>query len=147
MAISGNNFNRGNNGNQARGRAFALGSFNVIVCMDWLSKLREEIVCQERIIRIPLPNNNILEVYGERSEENLKHFTSMKTGEKKLKDIHIISDFPKVFLDDITRLPPIQPVKFRIELVPEATPVAKALYHLAPFKMQELSLLNQELSN
>ncbi|GJS68763.1 putative reverse transcriptase domain-containing protein [Tanacetum coccineum] len=52
---------------------FELGSFDVIVGMDWLSKLRAEIVCHERIIRIPLPNGDVLEVHGERSEEDLKH--------------------------------------------------------------------------
>ncbi|GKG03616.1 putative reverse transcriptase domain-containing protein [Tanacetum coccineum] len=52
---------------------FELGSFDVIVGMDWLSKLKAEIVCHERIIRIPLPNGNVLEVHGERLEENLKH--------------------------------------------------------------------------
>ncbi|GJX29780.1 hypothetical protein Tco_0237859 [Tanacetum coccineum] len=94
--------------------------------MDWLSKLRVEIVCHERIIRIPLPNGDVLEVHGERSEENLKHLASMKAGEKKLKDIPIIRDFPRVFPDNLTILPPIRPVEFRIDLIPEATPVAKA---------------------
>ncbi|GKB75687.1 putative reverse transcriptase domain-containing protein [Tanacetum coccineum] len=63
----------------------------------------------------------------------------MKAGEKKLEDIPIIKYFPKVFPDDLTGLPPIRPVKFRIDLIPEATPIAKALYHLAPSEMQELS--------
>nr|GEX34833.1 putative reverse transcriptase domain-containing protein [Tanacetum cinerariifolium] len=43
---------------------FELGSFNVIVAMEWLSKLRAGIVCHERIIRIPLPNSDVLEVQG-----------------------------------------------------------------------------------
>ncbi|GKA41160.1 putative reverse transcriptase domain-containing protein [Tanacetum coccineum] len=62
----------------------------------------------------------------------------MKAGEKKLEDIPIIKDFPKVFPDDLTGLPPIRPVKFRIDLILEATPIVKALYHLAPSEMQEL---------
>nr|GEU63680.1 putative reverse transcriptase domain-containing protein [Tanacetum cinerariifolium] len=63
----------------------------------------------------------------------------MKADEKKLKDIHIIRDFPKVFPDDLTGLPPIRPINFLIDLVPEATLVAKAPYRLAPSEMQELS--------
>nr|GEW85172.1 putative reverse transcriptase domain-containing protein [Tanacetum cinerariifolium] len=74
---------------------FELGSFDVIIGMDLLSKLRAEIVCHERIIRIPLPNGDVLEVHGELSKENLKHLASMKANEKKLKDIPIIRDFPK----------------------------------------------------
>ncbi|GKF70287.1 hypothetical protein Tco_0203344, partial [Tanacetum coccineum] len=30
-------------------------------------------------------------------------------------------------------------LEFRVDLVPEATPVAKSPYHLAPLEMQELS--------
>ncbi|GKA13437.1 hypothetical protein Tco_0693083 [Tanacetum coccineum] len=51
---------------------------------------------------------------------------------KKLEDIPIARDFPKVFPEDLTRLPPLRQTKFRIDLVLEATHVAKALYRLAP---------------
>ncbi|GJY04411.1 putative reverse transcriptase domain-containing protein [Tanacetum coccineum] len=125
---------------------FELGSFDVIVGVDWL-KLRVEIVCHERIIHIPLLNGDILEVHGERSEENLKHHASMKADEKKLEDIPIIRDLPKVFPDDLTGLPPIRPIEFRIDLVPEVTPVVKALYHLAASEMQALSDQLQELQD
>nr|GEV73598.1 putative reverse transcriptase domain-containing protein [Tanacetum cinerariifolium] len=45
---------------------FGHGSFDVIVGMDWLSKLRAKIVCFEKIIQIPLSNGDILEVHRER---------------------------------------------------------------------------------
>ncbi|GJV77412.1 putative reverse transcriptase domain-containing protein [Tanacetum coccineum] len=47
-------------------------SFNVIVGMDWLSKLRAKIVCFEKILQIPLSNGENLEVHRERPEGNLK---------------------------------------------------------------------------
>nr|GEV58978.1 retrotransposon protein, putative, Ty3-gypsy subclass [Tanacetum cinerariifolium] len=43
-----------------------LGSFDVIVGMDWLLYHRTVIDCYEKIVRIPLPNGEILEVQGER---------------------------------------------------------------------------------
>ncbi|GJT10268.1 hypothetical protein Tco_0857310 [Tanacetum coccineum] len=98
------------------------------VGMDGLSKLRAEIVCHEKEICIPLLNGEILKICGERSKENLKHLTSMKTDEKKLEDIPIVRDFPKVFLGDLTGLPPIRQTEFLIDLVHEATPVEKAPY-------------------
>ncbi|GKC78427.1 hypothetical protein Tco_1129201, partial [Tanacetum coccineum] len=52
---------------------FGHGSFDMIVGMDWLSKLRAKIVCFEKIIQIPLSNEEILEVHGERPEGNLKY--------------------------------------------------------------------------
>nr|GEX20021.1 putative reverse transcriptase domain-containing protein [Tanacetum cinerariifolium] len=45
---------------------FGYGSFNMIVGIDWLSKLRAKIVCYEKIVQIPLSNGDILEVHGER---------------------------------------------------------------------------------
>nr|GEX40964.1 transcription factor DYT1 [Tanacetum cinerariifolium] len=62
-------------------------NFDVIIGMDWLSKLRAKIVCFEKIVQIPLPNGDILEVHGERPEGNLKQLKTMKVNESKLEDI------------------------------------------------------------
>ncbi|GKC56708.1 putative reverse transcriptase domain-containing protein [Tanacetum coccineum] len=48
---------------------FEHGSFDVIIGMDWLSRHIAEIVCQERVVRIPLPRGEVLRVYEERPEE------------------------------------------------------------------------------
>ncbi|GJV41410.1 putative reverse transcriptase domain-containing protein [Tanacetum coccineum] len=42
-----------------------LGSFDVIVGMDWLSNHRAEIICYEKIIRILKPNGETLEFHEE----------------------------------------------------------------------------------
>ncbi|GJS04808.1 reverse transcriptase domain-containing protein [Tanacetum coccineum] len=59
------------------------------------------------VIRIPLSNGETLDVHGERLEENLKHLANMKTDKKKLEDILIVRDFPKVFPEDLPGLPPL----------------------------------------
>ena len=59
-----------------------------------------------------------------------------KRDEKKIEDIPIIRDFPEVFPEDLSGLPPVRQVEFRIELVPGTTHVARSPYRLAPFKMQ-----------
>ncbi|GKA92233.1 putative reverse transcriptase domain-containing protein, partial [Tanacetum coccineum] len=41
------------------------GSFDVIVGMDWLSKNKAEIVCHEKVVRIPLEGGEVLRVQGE----------------------------------------------------------------------------------
>ncbi|GKB20321.1 putative reverse transcriptase domain-containing protein [Tanacetum coccineum] len=93
---------------------FGHGSFNVIVGMDWLSKLRAKIVCFEKIVLIPLSNGENLEVHRERPKGNLKQLKTMKG------------------------LPPSREVKFRIDLIPGAMPVAKSPYRLAPTEMPYL---------
>ncbi|GJV44320.1 hypothetical protein Tco_1428856 [Tanacetum coccineum] len=99
-----------------------LGSFDVIIGMDWLAKYHAVIVCNEKII---------LQVTSKKAED--------KSEEKRLKDVLIIREFLKVFLEDLPRLPPARQVEFKINLVPGTKPIARAPYRLAPAKMQELS--------
>ncbi|GJT49478.1 putative reverse transcriptase domain-containing protein [Tanacetum coccineum] len=93
-----------------------------VLGMDWLSKHKAEIICHEKVVRIPLPNDKVLRVIGERLDE-------------------------KVFPDDLLRLPPSREIEFRIELVPGAIPVAKSPYRLAPSEMEELSGQIKELQD
>ena len=46
----------------------------------------------------------------------------------KLEDIPIVRDFPDVFPEELTRLPPKRDVEFTIELVSGTTPISKAPY-------------------
>ncbi|GKE55573.1 putative reverse transcriptase domain-containing protein [Tanacetum coccineum] len=124
---------------------FGHGSFDVIVGMDWLSKLRAKIVYFEKIVHISLSNGETLEVHGERPEGNLKQLKTIKVKEPKLKDILIVRDFPSVFPEDLSGLPPSREVEFRIVLIPGAMPVVKSPYCLAPTEMQELSNQLMEL--
>nr|GEZ91463.1 putative reverse transcriptase domain-containing protein [Tanacetum cinerariifolium] len=70
-----------------------------------------------------------------------------KSDERRLEDVPILREFPKVFPEDLPRLPLAQQVEFQIDLVPGAAPVAWASYRLAPAKMKELSTQLQELSD
>ncbi|GJT73069.1 putative reverse transcriptase domain-containing protein [Tanacetum coccineum] len=116
-----------------------LGSFDVIVGMDWLSYHRAVIDCYEKIVRIPLLNGEILKVQGERPEKDPGSLACIKADEKKLDDIRVVRDFPKVFPDDLSCLPPVREIEFRIDLIPSALPVVKSPYRLAPSEMSELS--------
>ncbi|GJY47504.1 putative reverse transcriptase domain-containing protein [Tanacetum coccineum] len=126
---------------------FELRSFDVVVWMDWLSKHRAEIICHKKIIRVLLLNGEILEVREEQPKEDRKHLLSIKTDEKKLKYIPNVRDFPEVFLEDILGLPLAREVEFRLNLISEATPVAKSPYRLAPSEIQELSNQLQEFQD
>nr|GFB65264.1 putative reverse transcriptase domain-containing protein [Tanacetum cinerariifolium] len=94
-----------------------LGSFDVIIDMDWLAKNHAVLVC-----------------YSEREQ---------KSKEKQLEDVPTVRDFSKVFPKDLPGLLPIG----QVELVLGAAPVARAPYRLAPSKMEELSTQLQELSD
>ncbi|GKB67988.1 putative reverse transcriptase domain-containing protein [Tanacetum coccineum] len=144
---------RGNQGNQARGRAFMLGAekacqdLNIVTGMDWLSNHKAEIICHEKVVRIPLLDGKVLRVLGERPEEKARLLMSAKASDKKQEEIVVVRDFPEVFLDDLSGLPPLREIEFRIELIPGAVPIAKSPYRLAPSELEELSGQLKELQD
>ncbi|GJV39500.1 putative reverse transcriptase domain-containing protein [Tanacetum coccineum] len=96
---------------------FGSESVDVIIGMDWLSNHMAEIICHE------------------------------KAKEQKQKEIVMVRDFPEVFSDDLSGLPPIREIEFRIELIPGEIPVVKSPYRLAPSEMEELSGQLKELQD
>ncbi|GJY17080.1 putative reverse transcriptase domain-containing protein [Tanacetum coccineum] len=117
-----------------------LGSFDVIIGMDWLANHHAVIVCDEKIMLIPY-GNEVLIVQVMRKE------TKDKSGEKRLEDVPTVRDFPKVFPKDLSGLPPTRQVEFQIDLVPGAAPVLRTPYRLTPSKVKELSTQLQERSD
>nr|GFD10752.1 putative reverse transcriptase domain-containing protein [Tanacetum cinerariifolium] len=115
--------------------------------MDWLSEHKAEIVCHEKVVRIPMESGEILIVQGERTQGIAKALSNVKVDAPELSNISVVRDFVEVFLEDLSGLPTQRHVEFHIDLVPGATPVAKSPYRLAPLKMQELSAQLQELQD
>ncbi|GKE35248.1 putative reverse transcriptase domain-containing protein [Tanacetum coccineum] len=64
-----------------------MGSFNVIIGMDWLTKYYAVIDCAKKIV----PHVTV-----KKTEE--------KSKEKQLEDVPIVKDFPKVFPEDLSEL-------------------------------------------
>ncbi|GKA44874.1 putative reverse transcriptase domain-containing protein [Tanacetum coccineum] len=121
-----------------------LGSFDAIIGMDWLAKYHAVIVCDEKIVRIPY-GDEVLITRGDDCDNESKsklsiisctknqkyiqkgcqvylaQVTSKKTEdkseEKRLKDVPIIQEFPKVFPKDFPGLSPARQVEFQINLV------------------------------
>ncbi|GJW76336.1 putative reverse transcriptase domain-containing protein [Tanacetum coccineum] len=119
-----------------------LGSFDAIIGMDWLAKYQAIIVCAEKIVRIPWGNETLI-VRGDGSNRGnetrlniisctktqkyllkgcqvfLAHVTTKKaedkSKEKRLEDVPIVRDFPKVFPEDLPGLPPTRQVEFQIQ--------------------------------
>nr|GFB23897.1 putative reverse transcriptase domain-containing protein [Tanacetum cinerariifolium] len=151
-----------------------LGSFDAIIGMDWLAKYQAVIVCAGKIVRIPWGDETLI-IHGDGSNRGnatrlsiiscsktekyvkkgipifLAHITTKEVEDKsekeRLEDVPIVRDFLEVFPEDLPGLPPIRPVEFQIDLVPDAAPVARAPYRLAPSEMKELMEQLKELSD
>ncbi|GKA89100.1 putative reverse transcriptase domain-containing protein [Tanacetum coccineum] len=81
--LPGNQHNKG-----SRTRAYVVvenpqQNPNVVTAMDWLSHHQAVIDCYEKIIRIPLPNDEFLEVQGERPKRDPGSLACIKADEKE----------------------------------------------------------------
>ncbi|GJS72169.1 putative reverse transcriptase domain-containing protein [Tanacetum coccineum] len=114
------NHGNGNRSGTTQGRAYALGG------------------------RDASPNSNGCDVF-------LAHITTKepkdKSEGKRLENVSIVRDFPEVFPEDLSGIPPARQVKFQIDLVPGTAPVAGVPYRLAPSEMKELAEQLQEQSD
>nr|GEV06428.1 integrase, catalytic region, zinc finger, CCHC-type, peptidase aspartic, catalytic [Tanacetum cinerariifolium] len=72
---------------------FGSGSFDVIIGMDWLSDHKAEIICHEKVVRIPLLDGKVLRVLGEKPKEKMRQFISVKAKEKEQEEIVVVRDF------------------------------------------------------
>ncbi|GKA25327.1 putative reverse transcriptase domain-containing protein [Tanacetum coccineum] len=151
-----------------------LGSFDVIIGMDWLRRCHTVIVCDEKLVQVPYGNETLTfrgNKSNNRRESRLTVISCSKVQKymakgcqvflaqisakkeedksegKQIKDVPIVRDFPEVFPEDLPGLPPARPVEFQIDLITGAAPVARAPYRLAPSEMKELSEQLQEISD
>nr|GEW14663.1 reverse transcriptase domain-containing protein [Tanacetum cinerariifolium] len=115
-----------------------LGSFDVIVGMDWLSKYHARIICDEKVVHIPLDDETLI-IQAQVMEK--------KSEDIRLGDIPVVREFPYVFLENLPGLPPVRQREFQIDLIPGAAPVARAPYRLAPSEIHEQSNQLQELAD
>ncbi|GKF02771.1 putative reverse transcriptase domain-containing protein, partial [Tanacetum coccineum] len=113
-----------------------LGSFDIIIGMDWLSKYHARVICDEKVVYIPIDDETLIIRVMEK-----------KSDEKRLEDIPVVKEFSKVFSENLPGLPPVRQVEFQIDLILGATPVAREPYRLAPSEMQELFDQLQELAD
>nr|GEY76311.1 reverse transcriptase domain-containing protein [Tanacetum cinerariifolium] len=110
-----------------------LGSFDVIIGMDWLRRCDVVIVCDKKLVQIPYGDETLTFHGNESNNERESRLTVIscskaqrymakgcqtfmahiftkkeedKSEGKQLEDVPIVRDFPKVFPEDLLGLPP-----------------------------------------
>ncbi|GJZ95481.1 putative reverse transcriptase domain-containing protein [Tanacetum coccineum] len=81
------------------------------------------------------------------NEEDTRHEVEDKSEKKRLEDVPIVRDFPEVFPEDLSGLPPTRQVEFQIDFGLCAAPYHGRLKRLAPSEMKELSEQLKELTD
>jgi hypothetical protein len=65
--------------------------------------------------------------------------------ERRLEDIHVVREFPDVFLDDLPGMPPERAIEFKIELQPGTAPISKTPYKMSREELVELKIQLKDL--
>eukprot|EP00253_Pinus_taeda_P015939 PITA_15939 len=99
-----------------------LGSYDILIGMDWLEKHWSLVDCKTKII------------YYRDQQGNRKEMQGIKQPE-----------FTDVFPEEIPGLPPRRNIDFTIELIPGVAPVSRAPYRMSTPELTELKMQLQEL--
>ncbi|GJT97996.1 putative reverse transcriptase domain-containing protein [Tanacetum coccineum] len=99
-----------------------LGSFDVVIGMDWLSKYHAKILCDKKVVHIPIEDETLIiktrlnlisciktERYISQGCQvfMIQVMEKKKSNDKRLEDIPIVREFPEVFPEDLPGLPPV----------------------------------------
>jgi hypothetical protein len=105
-------------------------SIDLILGMSWLRKAKAVIQCGRGTVELTSPK-------GERFEVEITVTTStirvvfLLDGKFVGYNIHVVKDFPDVFLEELPGMPPDREVEFVIDLLPETAPISKFPYMMS----------------
>ncbi|XP_050897153.1 uncharacterized protein LOC127103972 [Lathyrus oleraceus] len=129
-----------------------LKKVDAVLGMDWFSANPVFIGCEKELIIIPSSEATPKDVLTiilegtvgmvnflfEKEKIVLLVLTKESSDDLKVVQIPIVCEFPEVFPEDVTYLPPKREVELSIDLVPGATPISVSPYCMTPLELREL---------
>eukprot|EP00253_Pinus_taeda_P028742 PITA_28742 len=142
----------------------ALGTYDLIIGMDWLEAHRAWVDCYgKRILGINDEGKSI-QIQGIKKEVSLRYISVMQmkrclrkgcqayviqevSQEKgpSLGQYPVLAEFPDVFPKELPGLPPVRELDLTIELKPGTQPISKAPYRMTAPELRELQIQLKEL--
>src|SRR3954471_16798015 len=123
---------------------------DVILGMDWLTKYQAVIDCALRTVSVTSPTGITVKYWTDGSKSPsavLKPFSELYAMDVlpalEVQHVHVVSDFPDVFPEELPGMPPDRSVEFVIELVPGTAPISKRPYRMPPHELVELKQLEE----
>jgi hypothetical protein len=121
---------------------------DVILGMNWLTKYRASLSCDERTVKlVSLSGEEVLVelVLSGPRKGSYHHITTHIEEIEPSEAITVVSEFPDVFLEDLLGMPPERKVEFAIELILGTTPISKRAYRVSGPELVELKKQIDEL--
>ncbi|XP_028763323.1 uncharacterized protein LOC114721630 [Neltuma alba] len=136
-----------------------LRGIDIIVGMDWLSANRATLDCKKKSVMlhsistsvdvsdvpILLSAAQVVQCVKKGCQAFVVFFSIQAEKEGNIDQIEVVSEFPDVFPEEISGLPPVREVEFSIELAPGTEPISKAPYRMSPSELAELKKQIEDL--
>jgi hypothetical protein len=111
---------------------------DVILGMSWMKEFKAllNVVARTVYLKSLAHGSNVLQLPSPTiTESTLHHVTALC-----LEDIPIACEFPNVFPEDLSGMPPDQDVEFTIELQSDTAPISRCPYKMTPNELAELKI-------
>ncbi|XP_050918499.1 uncharacterized protein LOC127135918 [Lathyrus oleraceus] len=129
-----------------------LKKVSMVLGMNWIYANLVFIGCEEKLIIVPsseaTPKDvltiilegmiDMVNISFEKEKSVLLVLTREPSDNLKVTQIPIVYEFPEVFSEDVTSLPPVRQVEFSIDQIPRMNPIFVSSYRVAPLELREL---------
>ncbi|XP_054782685.1 uncharacterized protein LOC129289974 [Prosopis cineraria] len=119
--------------------------------MDWLLANNVTLDCARKIISLPVYTAPIMKPSQSRilsvmqaekciqqgCQAYMVFFSVHAAYDQGIERIGMVNEFPKVFSEEVSGLPPKQEVEFSIDLVLGTKPISRAPYRMSPSKLKK----------
>ena len=144
-----------------------LGSYDMIIWMDWLEQHKAVLDCYTKILSYKYNFGAVRTAKGIPKPVSVRQVSVMqfkkciikgcqvytiqvtnlleKEDNPKLEDFVILHEFKDMFVDEIPELPPRREIYSSINLLLESTPISKSPYRMSLPELVELKIQLQEL--
>jgi hypothetical protein len=111
--------------------------------MDWLRKYDRIIKCARRLVRLTKTDGTTVEFVAamQSNQGSILNQTKVKALEENI----VVQEYPNVFPEDLSGMPPDHDIEFLIELLPGTPPVSKMPYRMPVNELVELKKKISEL--
>jgi hypothetical protein len=109
---------------------------DIILGMDWLSKYDGVIQCARKAVKLTKKDGTLVEFVA-----MVQSGLDSKLNQTKaiaLEDIIVVQDYPDVFSEELSGMPPDHDIEFLIELLPRTPPISKSPYRMPVNELVEL---------
>jgi hypothetical protein len=108
----------------------------IILGMDWLSKYDGVIHCARKVVKLTKKDGTSIEFVA--MIQSGQDIVLNQTKAISLEDIRVIREYPDVFPEELSGMPPDRDIEFLIELLPGTPPISKRPYRMPINELVEL---------